>query len=289
MLSLMRMKFSNWIPQVPLWGHLKDYSFEKLKGDLKAAVNVSLLDFPQGMAYALIAGLPVPFGIYSSAVGSLVGPLFASSRFLMLGPTNASAVLLMSGLMVLNISEDQKLAMLPLLLIMVGYFLLAGALIRAHVALQFVSRSVVTGYITAAACLIIVNQLKYVFGVSLPRAGTFFESLKLTLWHLPEAHFETVILSLITLTSYLAAKRWVKRLPAVAVSLVLMVLVNQYLVHVGWILPTLDALPMGVWPLTLPVFSWGGDSATCESGICDCFSFLTGKLIDCEDAGCAGW
>jgi SulP family sulfate permease len=243
------------ILQIPLLVYLKKYTWRDFRADSKAAVNVSLLDFPQGMAYALIAGLPVPFGIYSSAIGSLVGPIFASSRFLMLGPTNASAVLLMSGLMVLNVTEEQKLAALPLLLLMVALFLIVGAIIRAHVVLQFVSRSVVTGYITAAACLIIVNQLKYVVGVSLPRAGTFFESLKLTVMHLPESHYETVILSAITLAVYLVSKKWIKVLPAVAVSLMVMAVVNYFLVRAGWELPTLDALPLGAWPLTLPVFS----------------------------------
>ena len=80
-------------------------------------MNVALLDFPQSMAYALIAGLPVQTGLHASALGSLTGPLFASSRFLMLGPTNATAILLLSSLSVLPISAAERLVALPLLFV----------------------------------------------------------------------------------------------------------------------------------------------------------------------------
>ena len=104
----------------PLREHLRGYSAGKLRDDAKAGVNVALLDFPQGMAYALIAGLPFQHGIYASAIAAVLGALFASSRFLMLGPTNAIAVLCLSAFMGLRFSPDQVMIAMPLLLLMVG-------------------------------------------------------------------------------------------------------------------------------------------------------------------------
>ena len=146
----------------PLKDVLKDYTFAKAKADSRAAVNVALLDFPQAMAYALIAGLPVQLGIYCSALSSITGPILASSRFVMLGPTNATAVMLLSAFLTLGYDQAQAMATLPVLLLMVAGFMILGAFCKVASIVQYVSRSVVTGYITAAACLIIVNQLKTV-------------------------------------------------------------------------------------------------------------------------------
>jgi len=249
---------------IPLLGHLRSYSWEQFKADLKASLNVSLLDFPQGMAYAMIAGLPVQFGIYSSAIGSILGPVFASSRYLMLGPTNASAVLLFSALMAFEVSPEQKLAMIPLLLLMVGGFLVFGTMIQAHTILQFVSRSVVTGYITAAALLIIVKQLKYILSVETEGTVTFFESLVAVVRHLPEAQSEPLVLAVITMGLYPLTRRTIRFLPAVAVTLVLVSLVNWLLQETVYASPCLDPLPMGTWPLSVPEFrmTWLYDLAS---------------------------
>ncbi|MEE4639202.1 MAG: SulP family inorganic anion transporter, partial [Wenzhouxiangella sp.] len=80
----------------PLLDTLRTYTWRKAIADIRAGTNVALLDFPQGMAYALIAGLPVQMGLFCSALSSITGPLTASSRFVMLGPTNATAVMLLS-------------------------------------------------------------------------------------------------------------------------------------------------------------------------------------------------
>ena len=76
---------------LPVLDTLRKYDKEKFRADGKAALNVSLLDIPQGIAYAAIAELPIVFGIACSAAASIVAPLFAGSRHTILGPTNATA------------------------------------------------------------------------------------------------------------------------------------------------------------------------------------------------------
>ena len=144
--------------------------------DIKAGINVALLALPQGMAYAYIAGLPIHYGIYGSALATLVGPIFSGTRFIMLGPTNATAVLLFTSFMAFNITQAEKLALMPLLVLMIGLFLVVGAFFRVANFIQYVSRTVVTGYITAAALFIVVNQIRKIFGVdfAIPEGTTFF-------------------------------------------------------------------------------------------------------------------
>lgn len=238
---------------LPILDWLRRYRPGDFLADARAAVNVALLDFPQGMAYALIAGLPIRFGIFASILSSLTGPLFASSRFVMLGPTNSTAVLLFSTFLTLGIPEDERLAVLPLLVLLIGVFLLAGALFRAAVVIQFVSRSVLTGYITAAACLIIVNQLQSILGEQLPETSSFLETLYQTVLHLPEVSWPALSVALITAALYLALKRWLPRIPGVAVTLALVsaaVALLRPLVTLD--LSFLTAIQPGSWQITPP-------------------------------------
>ena len=161
------------------------YSTSHLTADSRAALNVALLAFPQGMAYAVIAGLPLSYGLFGSAVASIVGMLFAGSRFIVLGPTNATSVMVMSSFAAIGLSGESAVEHLSLLLVMVGLLLVIGAYLRIATLIQYISRSVITGYITAAAALIIANQIKKALGFEFSAdapATTFFEVANHTLW-----------------------------------------------------------------------------------------------------------
>src|SRR5262245_20847465 len=80
----------------PLKRALSGYDRHALQHDLRAGLNTALLAFPQAMAFALIAGLPLTYGIMCASVAAIIGPLLSSSRFIMLGPTNATAFMVFS-------------------------------------------------------------------------------------------------------------------------------------------------------------------------------------------------
>lgn len=237
----------------PLKDVITNYTRSKAKADFKAAINVALLDFPQAMAYALIAGLPVQTGIYCSALSSIVGPSLASSRFVMLGPTNATAVMLLSAFLTLGYDQQQAMQALPILLLLVALFMIVGALLKVATIVQYVSRSVVTGYITAAACLIIVNQLKNVCGLETARAGTFLESLIRFLQNVHQSDWESILIAIVTLAIYLPIKRYAKMLPAVAVSLISIAAITEFgLKPVNIEVSMLSGISFSSWPLSLP-------------------------------------
>ena len=188
-------------------------------------MNVALLAFPQGMAYAAIAGLPIQYGIYGSAIAALIGPLLSGSRFVVLGPTNATAVLVFASFLSLGVTDmTQKVQLMALVVLLSGLFLVLGAFLKVANLIQYISRSVVTGYITAAAIYIIVNQIKKVLGFefALPQGSTFLTVIWLTLKNLPATHWPTLFISLMTFGCYWALDRKFKMLPNVAITLVLM-------------------------------------------------------------------
>lgn len=238
----------------PLRHSLRGYSWAKMKADVRAALNVSLLDFPQGMAYAMIAGLPVQVGIYCSALASMCGPVFASSRFIMLGPTNATAVILLSAILGLNLPpEVSPMVVVPLILILVSVFMVIGAFLRVASLIQYISRSVVTGYITAAALLIIVNQLKHILNLDIPRAASFIEVTLLTAKNLASSHLPSLGVALLTIAIYVLIKRTLKMLPSVACTLVLISALMPLLQYAGLEgIVMIDAIPEGSWAFAVP-------------------------------------
>ena len=199
-------------------------------GDLSAGLNVALLAIPQGMAYALVAGLPIHYGLLGSAIAALMGGIFGGGKFITLGPTNATAVLLFGafagvGLIGQNgLASSSALLLLPVILITSAFLLILASLFRISFIVQFVSRTVITGYITAAACLIIANQGRHVLGISTSEdapPSSFIGIIYFLGTHLDIISFPSLILSLITAFAYFLLKFYARALPSVAGALIL--------------------------------------------------------------------
>ncbi|TFE71016.1 sulfate permease [Methylacidiphilum sp. Yel] len=241
----------------PFRDTIKNYSKEKFQTDFKAGINVALLSIPQGMAYALIAGLPVQYGLYACAISSLLGPLFQSSRYVVLGPTNATSVLLFSTY--LNIQKQvDKLSTLPFVLLFVGIILILISLFRMAGLTQYVSRTVIVGYITGASFLIIAGQLHRVMGFELSEAYTFFDIVLQTLSRLHLIQWPSVAIGICSLGCWWLLKKRFPKLPAIALSLVLMSFLGTLMHSLHLPIEFLKPIPMATWPITLPTmnFHW---------------------------------
>lgn len=242
----------NALQWLPIRHGVRNYNGAKGLADLRAGFNVALLAFPQGMAYALIGGLPVQYGIYCAAVASIVGPVFSGSRFIALGPTNATSVMLLSTLGGMALVSD-KVAAMPTLLLLVALFLILGAVLGVANLIQYISRSVIAGYITAAAILIIANQLDSVLGFEVQGASTFIAVLLKTYEGLSQIYWPAAALSLVTFVVYFALVRKLPLLPNVALTLVVMGLVGYFFNREGLELVMLEKVPLGVLPLEVPL------------------------------------
>lgn len=240
-----------FVPGVP---GLKATTFKKFyPDDFKAGANVALLAIPQGMAYALVAGLPIHYGLFGSAIAALVGGIFGSGKFITLGPTNATAVLLFgafagAGLIGQNgLAVSSALLLLPIILLTSGLFLIAASLLRISFIVQFVSRTVITGYITAAACLIVANQGRHVLGVTATdeaSSSTFFEVLYFLISHLQFISTPAIFLSVITAAIYLLLKFFFPSLPSVAGALIVASFSGQLMKNFGMEITCLESFSM---------------------------------------------
>jgi SulP family sulfate permease len=208
----------------PFTGPLRRYDRTKLRTDARSGLNVAILAVPQGMAYAAIAELPIVYGIICSAFAAIVAPIFSGSRHTILGPTNATAFMVFSFFAANPELAGRKHELVPLLVLIVGVLSVIGALMRVADLLQYVSRSVLVGYISGAATLIIANQGKHILGVAdFLSAGSSrsFVGIVSSLWDaLP--HFAPLPLGIAVLTAmmYAAMNRWKPRWPNFALTLV---------------------------------------------------------------------
>ena len=214
---------SNQLRLFPLPKTISSYTSQDGKADLRASVNIALLAIPQGMAYAAIAELPILYGIVCSAVAAIIAPLFASSKHTILGPTNATSLMVFSFFAAGSYTNLEKLNLMPLLVLMVGVICLIGAILKAAELVQYVSQSVLVGYITGAAILIIANQGKHLFGVSevVAPASNFFGMSRELVSARASYLWQPAVLGIATLAIYLTLTNWLKALPNFAISLAL--------------------------------------------------------------------
>tara|TARA_B100000965_G_scaffold402596_1_gene428886 strand:+ start:526 stop:2316 length:1791 start_codon:yes stop_codon:yes gene_type:complete len=244
---------NNTLDLFPLRHTARNYSFEHFSGDIQAGLNAALLAFPQGIAYAMIGGLPVQYGIYGATVAAILGAFIGKTPFLMLGPTNATAVMLMSSFAFLDFTGMERVTHLPLLLGLTGLILIIGAYLKVANLIQYISRSVVTGYISAAGALIIANQIKNILGFSFPeQATTFYEIIKFTIIHSIDTQWQSLVLAVFTLGAYIPLKKYCPKLPAIATTLIVCSAVAFGLTKLGWSFSFINSINVDNWDVTLP-------------------------------------
>lgn len=216
------------IDLLPARHDLKSYTLRKAGRDLKAATDVALVGLPQGMAFAAMAGLHSIYGIMAATVGTFIAPLFTRCSLTVSGPSNATAFMLASFFLASSAGiHTHPEVFVPLIVFLAGVLCVIGAFIKATEMLQFVSRSVLVGYITGAATLIIASQLRYVLGIHDIRAGsTFFSMTMAILNHLDMVRWQPIALGVLSFLLFIPLKKYFRFLPTFAIILVLMSLLN---------------------------------------------------------------
>ncbi len=164
--------------RIPALATLRTYSGVDLRADVLAGLSVAAVAVPQAMAYAMIAGLPAQYGLYTAIVMTFVGALFDSSRQLINGPTNAISIALLSAIGSLGGGQDERVQAAMLISFMVGAIQLAISVLRLGDLTRYISHSVIVGFTVGASVLLVLDQTKNLLGLkamgdahgTLPRA-----------------------------------------------------------------------------------------------------------------------
>lgn len=207
----------------PVYMVARTYNKRRFRADFSASLTVAMLNVPQGIAYAMIAGLPPIYGLYSSIVLTLVFSVVGNSGLLISGPTNAISLILAGT--VLNsgnpIVLENPIGAVALLTLMVGAIQLAFGLFKVGNLSQFVSRSVLIGFTAGAGLLIALNQIAGMLGAPPQSSGHLLLRVWYSLSHMVVANPWSVSLALGTMLLLLVGRRWLPRWPMPLITIAL--------------------------------------------------------------------
>lgn len=186
-----------WLTRlVPALEWLRHYQRKHLPGDALAGVIVATLLIPQAMAYALLAGLPPQVGLYASLLPLAVYALLGSSRFLSVGPSALLSLLIVTQVAALaEPGSSRYLAFAMATALIAGVMQIAMGAARLGMLTNFLSQPVLSGFTTAAACLIALSQVKHLLGVQLPQTDHLHELLAELARAVPQTHVPTLAIS----------------------------------------------------------------------------------------------
>ena len=243
----MQVQVSDFIPFLS-W--IRTYGRRHIKADLLAGLTVAVVAVPQCMAYALIAGLPVQYGLYAAIVPAIIGSLWGSSAQLITGPTTAISLVVLSTLIDLAPPGSSHYVELAFFLaLLVGIVQIFMGLARLGSLLNFVSHSVILGFTAGAAVLICFKQIPNLLGLHLEKSRAFVESLVRIAQHLHETHLITLALGTLTVVVIVIIKKLRPSLPG---TLIALVVVGGIVAFLG--LDTKGVSVVGDIPRTLPPF-----------------------------------
>lgn len=196
---------------LPALGALQGYRWPDARADVLAGVTVATIAVPQAMAYALVAGLPVQYGLYTAIVMTAVGALMASSRHVINGPTNAISIAVFSVIAV-AVTVEAKIEAAILLAAMVGLIQMLIAMMRLGDLTRYISHSVIVGFTLGAGTLIILDQAKNLLG--LKAQGDAHDHFLIRFWRTMteggDIHLLTLAVGLVTMV-LIAALRYFKQ------------------------------------------------------------------------------
>ncbi len=214
----------------------KAYSYLRsdLRADASAGLTVAVMGVPQGMAYALIAGLPPIYGLYTSIIPCLIAAVFGSSRHLVTGPTNAMCMIILS--LTASMPDRYGVSILEIVLaltFLTGLFQLLFGLLNLGGIVKYVSNSVIVGFTAGAGILIAANQIKNLLGVTIPepQGGHFLVTIWATLQRVHQANPYALFIGVLTIVLLIAFRRYARKVPG---SLITIVLVSLIAWAAGW-------------------------------------------------------
>ena len=208
----------------PFLGWARMVNKDTLKADSVAALTGAVIVLPQGVAFAMIAGLPPIYGLYTAMVVPIVAALFGSSYHLISGPNTAVSLVFFAVLSQFAAPGSAEFIQLAFVLTLIsGGIQLIMGLARLGNLVNFVSNAVIVGFTTGAAVLIVTSQLKHVFGFEIPKGLTFIHVWEYFIFHLTNINYKAVSIAFATLASALAFKKIAKRIKWIPPLLLAMV------------------------------------------------------------------
>ncbi|MEM6737017.1 MAG: sulfate permease [Bacteroidota bacterium] len=242
----------------PILQWLPSYKKSQLNGDLFAGLTVGIMLIPQGMAYALVAGLPPVYGLYASVVPQIIYAILGTSRQLSVAPVAMDSLLVAAGVSVLATEgTDAYIQLAILLAFFMGLFQLLLGILKMGFITNLLSKPVMSGFTSAAAIIIGLNQLKYLVGVEIEKSNRMYEVVYDAFQKLDEIHIITLAIGIGGIGIIKGVKRLHESIPGalIAVSWGIFIVFEFNLSGNG--VEIVKTIPEGLPSFNIPDFSWG--------------------------------
>ncbi|WP_322511324.1 SulP family inorganic anion transporter, partial [Chloroflexus sp.] len=238
---------------------VRTYPLEALRADLFAGITVGLVLLPQGLAFAILAGLPPIVGLYSAMTATIVGALWGSSSHLNSGPSTTGAILTLSVLLpVAAIGSDEFVLAASMIAFMAGIIRLLMGIARLGMLVTFISDAVAVGFTAGSGLLILFNQVGPIVRITIPPGAGIPAIIAATFAQLSTIHWPSLAAGATTIALIYLIPRFTRKLPAALLSMTIVTAVTALLGAEQYGIRLIGDIPPGFPPLAnLPIFDVG--------------------------------
>jgi SulP family sulfate permease len=200
---------------LPIVKDLLNYNRSTLFSDLIAGLSIAVIIVPQGLAYAMIAGLPPIYGLYAALIPQLIHGIMGTSRHPAVGPVALDSLVVAIALGALSLSGiEEIIAVAVFLATMVGVLQLIMGLLQIGVLANYLSRPVISGFTSAAAIIIGLSQVKHLLGLQIESSNQIQKMILAVLQNISDTHLITVVVGLSAMSLILITKKYLPKFPS---------------------------------------------------------------------------
>jgi sulfate permease, SulP family len=241
---------------VPMFEGILPVGPGEVRTDILAGITLAALAIPEVMGYTQIAGMPIVTGLYTLLLPLLVFALFGSSRHLVVGADSATAAVMAAGLAgIAATGSTRYVELASLLALMAGGLLLLARLARLGFIADFLSRTVLVGFLTGVGIQVAATQLDGMLGLQKASGGTF-EQLAHSLGHVADTSMTTAAVSAAVIIVIVGGKKVAPQVPGALIAVIGSIIVSWAVDLGAHGVATLGSLPRGLPHFGVPDVNW---------------------------------
>ena len=242
---------------IPILTWLPNYKKSQLKGDVVAGVTVATVLIPQGIAYALIAGLPPIYGLYCALVPQVMYAIFGSSRQVAVGPVAMDSLIVATGVSTLALAgSDSYISIAILLALMVGAIQFLMGVFSLGFIVNFLSKPVITGFTSAVALIIGFNQFRNLLGVDFVQSDQLQYVVEDIWLQISSYNIYTTVIGLISVIIIFIFRKINKKIPNALIVVVLGIVIMKYFGESFKDVSIVKDIPSGLPLFSIPQFDF---------------------------------